>query len=150
MGTAKFWSRAFAQGGGAGFIGDILLSDTTSDRSSLDTLSRMAMGPTYGAVADVFDLTKGNADEYIAGKDTHAGAEAARFVKSNLPYVNLWYAKAAIDHSFTHALQENLSPGYLSRMQQRARKEYGQNYWWRPGASFDEMRAPDMGAAIGQ
>lgn len=150
MGTAKFWSRAFAQGGGAGFIGDILLSDTTSDRSSLDTLSRMAMGPTYGAVADVFDLTKGNVDEYIAGKDTHAGAEAARFVKSNLPYVNLWYAKAAIDHSFTHALQENLSPGYLSRMQQRARKEYGQNYWWRPGASFDEMRAPDMGAAIGQ
>ena len=148
MGTAKFWSRAFAQGGGAGFIGDILLTDTTADRSSLDTLSRLAMGPTYGAVADVFDLTKGNIDEYMAGKDTHAGAEAVRFARSNLPYVNLWYTRAAVDHAFMHNLQENLSPGYLSRMQQRARREYGQEYWWRPGASFDEARPPDLAAAV--
>ena len=150
MGSSKFWARAFAQGGGAGFIGDILLTDTTADRSSLDTLSRMVAGPTYGAVADLFDLTKGNADEYIAGKQTHAGAEAVRFVKSNLPYLGLWYGRAAVDHAFTHALQENLSPGYLARMQQRAQREYGQAYWWRPGADFDEMRAPDMGAAVGQ
>lgn len=150
MTTPKFWSRAFAQGGGAGFMGDILLTDTTADRSSLDTLSRMVAGPTYGAVADLFDLTKGNADEYIAGKPTHAGAEAVRFVKSNLPYLSLWYGRAALDHAFVHALQENLSPGYLSRMQQRAQHEYGQAYWWRPGADFDEMRAPDMGAAVGQ
>ena len=110
----------------------------------------MAAGPTYGAVADLFDLTKGNVDEYIAGKQTHVGAEAVRVVKSNLPYLGLWYARAAVDHAFTHALQENLSPGYLSRMQQRAQREYGQAYWWRPGADFDEMRAPDMGAAVGQ
>ena len=149
MTTPKFWAKAFAQGGGLGFAGDILLGDTTDARSPLDSFSRLLAGPTFGSAADLYELTKGNIDEAIAGKDTHLGAEAVRFARGHVPLVNLWYAKAALDHAGLHALQEAASPGYLSRVQQRARKEWGQDFFWEPGASFDDMRAPDLAAAFG-
>ncbi len=149
MTTPKFWARAAAQGGGAGFLGDIVLGDTTGDRSPLDSLSRLLMGPTFGSAADLWELTKGNIDELRAGKDTHAGAEALRFSRSHLPYINLWYARTALDHMLLHGIQENLSPGYLQRQQARHSKEWGGSYWWEPGADFEDMRAPDMGAAVG-
>lgn len=143
MTTPKFWTRAAAQGGGAGFIGDILLGDTTDSRSPLDNLGRLAMGPTFGTAADVYELTKGNVDEKLAGKDTHAGAEALRFARAHLPYVNLWYAKAALDHLLLHGVQENLSPGYLARQRQKAQKDWKQGYWWEPGDASPD-RAPDV------
>lgn len=143
----KFWVRALAQGGGLGFMGDILLGDTTDDRGKLDTLGNMVLGPSFGSAADLFELTKGNIDEWRAGKDTHAGAEGLRFARSHLPLVNLWYAKAALDHMGLYALQENLSPGYLGRIQGKARKDWGQDYWLDPDSG--DVRAPDLSAIAG-
>jgi hypothetical protein len=149
MTTPKFWTRAAAQGGGAGFLGDILLGDTTADRGNLDSLGRLALGPSFGSLADIYELTKGNVDEMIAGKDTHAGAEALRFARSHAPLVNLWYGKAAMDHLFLHAVQENLSPGYLDRQRKRAAKDWQQSYWWEPG-ELEPSRAPDLSAIGGE
>lgn len=148
MTTPKFWTRAIAQGGGAGFMGDIVLGDTTQDRSPLDSLSRLTMGPSFGSLADAWELTKGNFDEWNAGKDTHAGAEALRFAKGHLPYINLWYSKAALDHLLLHSLQENLSPGYLDRQRSKAQKDWQQGYWWEPGQAMPD-RAPDISAIGG-
>ncbi len=149
MTTSKFWSRAAAQGGGLGFLGDIILGDTTQDRSPLDSLGRLTLGPTFGSAADVWELTKGNIDEAMAGKDTHAGAEALRFARSHTPYVNLWYGKAALDHLLLHSIQENLSPGYLDRQKSRAQKDWEQGFWWEPGETAPD-RAPDLSAMGGQ
>jgi len=149
MTTPKFWTKAFAQGGGLGFAGDILLGDTTEDRSPLDSFGRLFLGPTFGSAADLYELTKGNIDEKLAGKDTHIGAEAVRFARGHVPLVNLWYAKAALDHAGMHALQENLSPGYLSRIQQKARKDWGQGYWWQPGTGAPD-RAPSFADIAGR
>jgi hypothetical protein len=149
MTTSKFWTRALAQGGGLGFMGDMLLTDTTQDRGQLDTLGRALLGPSFGSLADVYELTKGNVDELLAGKDTHAGAEAFRFGRSHLPLVNLWYAKAALDHAGLHALQENLSPGYLNRMRTRARKDWDQDFWWAPGTGMPD-RAPSFEEVAGR
>ena len=149
MTTPKFWTKALAQGGGAGFLGDIILSDTTDDRGQLDSLGRIAFGPSFGSLADIYELTKGNIDEAIAGKDTHIGAEALKFAKSHLPYVNLWYTKAALDHLLLHGIQETLSPGYLQRVQSKAKKDWGQEYWWKPGEATPD-RAPDLSAIGGQ
>lgn len=146
MTTAKFWTRAFAQGGGLGFVGDMLLTDTTDDRSPMDTFGRQFMGPLYGSAADLYQLTKGNVDQKLAGKDAHVGAETVRFLRGHAPLVNLWYAKAALDHAGLFALQENMSPGYLDRIRNKARKDWHQEYWWNPhdplparGPSFEEM-----------
>ena len=76
----------------------------------MDSLGRSLLGLSFGSAADLWELTKGNIDESIAGKDTHFGAESLRFARGHLPLVNLWYAKAALDHMGLFALQENLSP----------------------------------------
>jgi hypothetical protein len=150
MTTAKFWTRSFAQGGGLGFVGDLLLQDTTDDRSPLDTFGRTFLGPTFGSAADLYELTKGNVDEYTAGKKTQAGAEAMRFVRSHAPLVNLWYGKAALDNAGLHAMQEAVSPGYLSRIQNKARKDWGQEYWWKPGGELLPERAPSFEQLAGR
>ena len=125
------------------------MGDTTEDRSPLDSFGRLTLGPSFGSAADLYELTKGNIDELRAGKDTHAGAEGLRFARSHMPFVNLGYAKAALDHMGLFALQENLSPGYLGRIQGKASKDWGQDYWWDPRDATPD-RAPDFGAIAGQ
>jgi hypothetical protein len=147
MTTPKFWGRAVAQGGGLGFVGDMLLTDTADDRSPLDSFARTFGGPMVGSVADAWELTKGNIDEALAGKQTHAGAEAVRFARSHAPLLNLWYAKAALDHALLFGVQESLSPGYLARIQNKAKKDWGQRYYWAPGEATPS-RPPDMGAMV--
>ncbi len=148
MTTGKFWARAAAQGGAAGFFGDLLLENTTDSLSRADPLFRLA-GPTAGSAADLYELTKGNLDELAAGKPTHAGGEALRFARSHLPYVNLWYGKTALERGFLNDIQESVSPGYLARQRQRMRKDWAQDFWWGPGDNAP-ARAPDFGAAVGQ
>jgi hypothetical protein len=147
MTRPKFWLRAFTQGGGAGFLGDVLLRDSTDDTTPQQGLFEL-LGPTAGSLAQLYELTKGNLDEAAAGKDTHAGAEALRFARGHLPFVNLWYAKRALDAAGLHALQENLSPGYLARIKKKALKDWGQDYWWAPGEAAPD-RAPDLSAVGG-
>jgi len=149
MTTPKFWTKAFAQGGGLGFAGDILLGDTTEDRSPLDSFGRLLLGPTFGSAADLYELTKGNVDEALAKKNTHLGAEALRFARGHAPLVSLWYAKAALDHAGLHAIQENLSPGYLSRVQTKARRDWSQDFWWEPGTGLPD-RGPSFAEIAGQ
>lgn len=151
MTRPKFWVKAVAQGGVLSIMGDILLADSTEEAGQYasKTISGLA-GPTIGAAADLtLKVIKGNIDKAAAGKETHAAAEAITLARSHLPYVNLWYAKAALDHAGMHALQGNLSPGYLSRMQQRAHKEWGQDWWWKPGTGGPD-RAPDFTAIGGK
>ncbi|TXI89641.1 MAG: hypothetical protein E6Q40_02010 [Cupriavidus sp.] len=148
MSKPKFWLKAFTQGGGAGFLGDVLLRDSSSDMSPQQGLFEL-LGPNAGTLAQLYELTKGNIDEATAGKDTHFGAEALRLARGHTPFLNLWYARAAVDHIGMHALQESLSPGYLSRMRQRARKDWDQDYWWKPGTGGPD-RAPNIGAAFGE
>ena len=40
------------------------------------------------------------------------------------------------------------SPSYLRRMRRRVQKEWGQDYWWKPGDKLPD-RAPDLEAALG-
>ena len=151
MTQGKFWLRALAQGGGLGIVGDFLLTDPTENPgdSTANAIKNIA-GPSIGSAFDlVGKLGVENVYQAAHGKDTHAGAEAFRFARGHLPYVNVWYAKAALDHAGLHALQENLSPGYLGKMRQRAQRDWDQDYWWKPGTGAPD-RAPDLGAAVGE
>jgi len=142
--SPKFWSAAMLKGGSLGLYGDFLFSDTT--RYGQSALAS-ALGPVAGLAEDVLKLTQGNLMEAAQGKETNAGAETVRFVKSNTPGANLWYTKAALDHLFFHQLQEYFSPGYLRRMRKRSEREFGQRYWWEPGEAIPD-RAPDLEAAV--
>lgn len=148
MTTAKFWGAAFAQGGGVGIFGDILYTGMGGqNRAGLPNWMNLA-GPVIGSAFEAADLTFGNIGQAVRGEDTHIGAEAMRFARSHAPFVNLWYAKGALDHAGLQDLQEYLSPGYLGRMRERAHKDWGQEFWWKPGTGMPD-RAPRLVEAVG-
>lgn len=145
---ARNWMGAFLKGGSLGLYGDFLFSGTTS-HSMTGPLAAL-LGPTASLVEETFKLTQGNLVQAAKGEDTHFGAEAVKYVKGNIPGANLWYTKAALDHIIFQNLQEYFSPGYLSSMQRRTEKDFGQKYWWTPGTGVDGMRAPDLARATGE
>lgn len=149
MTTPKFWGAALAQGGGAGILGDILYTGLSGETRAGSPNWTSLAGPVIGSVGDLANLTLQNAQQAAAGKDTHAGAELFRFARGHLPFVNLWYAKAVLDRAVLNDLQEQLSPGYMSRMESRMRNDWNQGFW-APPDGYDHMRWPDLGKAVGE
>jgi hypothetical protein len=150
MSNPKFWTRAVAQGGGAGFLGDVVLTD--HDEGYGDPVAnwfKVVAGPSIGAAGELLiKLGLENASEVAKDKTTRFGEESFRFIRSHTPYVNMWYGKAALDHMLLHGLQENLSPGYLERQKARAQQDWQQDWWWEPGEAAPD-RAPDLSAIGG-
>lgn len=140
------WFAAMLKGGSLGIYGDFLFSESTQHgRGALAALQ----GPVFGLFEEAFNLTQGNVVQLSQGRDPHFGAELTKFVKSNTPGASLWYAKAALDHMIFHQLQEMASPGYLRTVSNRARTQFGQDFWWEPG-EFMPRRAPDAAAIVGE
>lgn len=156
MTTGKFWGAAFMQGGGLGIFGDVLYTSMGGNNRSGQANWTSLAGPVFGTAIDAADVTVGNAARYLAAgsaskREKVAGkaqADALRFARGNTPFINLWYARATIDHMVLHDLQEHVSPGYLRKMKKRARKDWEQEYWWDPGDTLPD-RAPNMKAAAG-
>jgi len=152
MKTPKFWGAAFAQGGGLGILGDIFYTGLGGNNRSGQANWASLAGPVVSTGIDFLGLTLGNLGQYIRGEKPEkikAGAELVRFTKSNLPFANLWYIRAAVDRLFLNDLQETLSPGYLSRLRKNSKKEFSQGYYWDLGDPTPN-RAPDFANAIGE
>lgn len=145
-GGARNWVRAMLKGGSLGLFGDFLFSEQTQHGGSP---TAAMLGPVIGLGEELFGLTQGNLVQLIQGKDTHAGAEIIKLAKGLTPGANLWYSKAAVDHLLFNQLQEMASPGYLARMRSRARREFGQSFYWEPADSLPQ-RAPHLTAAMGE
>lgn len=146
MTKGKFWASSLLKGGSLGIYGDFLFNTSTQYGSSpLATLA----GPVAGYIEELLGLTQGNLIQASKGKKTSAGAESIKFLKSNIPLQNLWYTKAATDRLIFNQLQEMVSPGYMRRIEQRARKDFNQSYFWRPG-EITPKRGPDLEKVVGE
>ncbi|WP_291297614.1 hypothetical protein [Elioraea sp.] len=142
MTTPTFWGAAFMQGGGAGIFGDFLYSSLT--RSERSFYMTAIGGPTGGLIDDLSRLTGGNIQGLAEAKDTNFGAELARFARFNAPGTSLWYARLALDRLMWDRLQEMADPDHARkwrRLENQARQDYGQEFWWRPGEA-SPTRAP--------
>jgi hypothetical protein len=147
--NGKFWGAAFAQGGGLGIFGDVLYTGLGGNSRSGNPNWTNLGGPVLGSAADLANVTLGNVGEKMQGKDTKAAAELLRFTRSNLPFFNLWYLKAGVDHMGFNELQENVSPGYLARQRAAARRDWGTTYWWEPN-ELEPSNFPEMAEAMGR
>jgi len=146
-----FWGRALTQGGGLGYFGDLLLKDPTEQHgNNYEQVAGSVLGPVAGSVAGLGgDLLLMNAWEAAKGKETHIAGESLKWLNSQLPYASLWQIRGVWEHWFLHNAQEAVNPGYLSRMQQRAMRDYGQDFFWQPGEVVPD-RAPDLTTSIGE
>jgi len=115
---------ALAQGGAMGIYGDFLFGEmkTRYGGGAVATLA----GPTAGTIENITDLFQRARD----GDDT--AAAAFRTALNHTPFINLFYTKWALDYLFLHQMSENLSPGYLRRMERRVEKDTGQSFLFPP------------------
>ncbi len=151
MTKGRFWAKAIAQGGGLSIFGDLFLIDpANSATDSATTAIKNLAGPTVGTVTDLAlkSITE-NIWQEMEGKDSHWQAELFAWGKGQIPGANLWWLKPMIEHGMTNAWNEGMSPGYLSRVQQRSQKDWGNRFWWKPDEGMPG-RAPDLEAALGK
>lgn len=139
MVTGKFWADTMTKGGILGLYGDLLFSNDASKG-----LERFA-GPLYGEANDLYKLTVGNAEKSLQSKKTSFKSDLLHFGYNNLP-LKTWYNKAILDRLIFNDFQENISPGYMQRMNQRARAA-GQSYYY-PPQNLAPSRFPDLTKAI--
>ncbi len=151
MSQPKFWPKAVTQGGGLSILGDLFLVDPASNPGDqMGNLAKNMAGPTFGTATELgLKVISENIWQAADGKDTHWEAELFQWSRSNTPANNLWWLKPAVDHSFANAVAENLSPGYLNRMRQRAQKDWKQQYFWAPQDATPQ-RPPDLAGAFGR
>ncbi len=142
----KFWGAAFLQGGAGGIYADFLYQ-ANQTRYGSGILEAMA-GPTVGPLLSLGFVQPLNAARgAMEGKQTHLAAQTIQQAKGFIPGGNMWFTKTAMDHLVWQRVMESLSPGYLSNIRQKTAREYGQDFWWRPGETSPE-RAPNMEKAF--
>lgn len=128
--TKETFIAAALQGGGLGIYGDFLFGEAS--RFGGGTLETLA-GPTVGTLTETVDLLQ-RARGVVFGGDEDLRGDTLRLVKSNIPFANLFYTKAAMDYLVWYHLQEMINPGYLRRAERRVKREQNQEYWLPPSS----------------
>ena len=116
---------AALQGGGLGIYGDFLFGEAS--RYGGGTLETAA-GSGIGTIFQGIDL----AQKFRSGEDV--GGDFVRLAKGNIPFANLFYTKEAMNYLVWYQLQESINPGYLRRMERRAKTQNDQTYWLPPSS----------------
>lgn len=144
----KTWAAAMQQGGGLGIYGDFLFGEYNRfGGGALETLA----GPTIGTVSQVLRAFSEAKEGDIKG----TASELFRATTGAIPFINLFYTRAAFDYLFLYQVQEMMNPGYLRRFERRVEKENSQTFIIRPSeivprggglnvadASFGGIRLP--------
>lgn len=121
---------AGAQSGGMGIYGDFLFGE--ANRSGRGTASTL-LGPTIGDVAGLDDMFKRTIrGEEGAGEAFRTLLKTAAGAHPTTSFVVNGYPRIALDYLVLYRLQEEMSPGYLRRMESRMRKENAQEFLFPP------------------
>lgn len=146
MTSKEFWLKAALRGGGLGILGDTFYTGLGGENAGGQPNLTGLLGPVTGTAADI-GMTLGSAFKKKT-EPADVGANLLRIGYQNTPFIRSWYIKSVFEHAVLHDLQEQLSPGYLRRMERKAQRDFNQQFWWRPGAA-EPRRAPNIGAATG-
>lgn len=131
--AGKLWLASMAQGGGLGMYGDFLFGEM--DRNGQDFDLGSIGGPLLSQgeqVAKIFRQAISGGE--VNGMDSRSQipGELAKFAASNVPIINTWYTRTALDYLLFWRLQEAASPGYLQRYQDRMQERAATHYWLQP------------------
>lgn len=129
--SIQTWLEAMKQGGGGGIYGDLLLNEYGKfGGGTIESLG----GPAVSTAAHMA-MAFGKAREALVEEKKGAGTSAAKELlqggKGVVPFVNLFYAKSAIDYLLIYHLQEAMNPGYLKRFEKKVR-DGGQDFILNP------------------
>lgn len=145
----RAWGKAMLQGGGLGVFGDVLFVDQTKYGN---TWAATLAGPVAGSVESVLgDFVFKNIQQAGKGQQTHFLGDAAYAIGRHMPGSSLWFARTAFQREVLDQLALMADPRTrerFARVEEQARKDWGQSYWWQPGRQAPR-RAPNFDAIAG-
>jgi hypothetical protein len=122
----KTVGSAILQSGFGGIVGDYLFNNY---RQYGHRFWDVTLGPTASTIQDLYELS---ASFYFAlWRGDPVAAKTWNTMKKNAPYGNFWATRTAVDYFINYQIQEGLNPGYLRRMERRAKKN-NQKFWLSP------------------
>jgi hypothetical protein len=144
MNSAGFWGGAMLQAGGLGIYGDFLFSGVNRFGGGLTST---VAGPLVGKVDTLRNTTIGNVLKQADDEaKSNPGRDAVKFLKDWTPGGSIWYLRAAYERQVLDQLHLLIDPDAqraLRRKMQMQKKNYGNEYWWRPGETApDRMPRP--------
>ena len=116
----KLLWEAFQKSGPLGMISTVLFDYLPNPSDSVP----LAFKNLYNVMKIPYDALSSNPSE-----STDASLELTKWIYSNSPFVNLPYAKLALDHLLLYQMQEMISPGSVDKMQ-AASEARGNDYLW--------------------
>tara|TARA_B100000683_G_scaffold250466_1_gene265594 strand:- start:197 stop:2674 length:2478 start_codon:yes stop_codon:yes gene_type:complete len=117
-------AQAFAQGGGAGIYGDFLYNEIQNEYGG--GMAETILGPTFSDLSKVINIAFNINDPKKAGK------KFVQFAEGNVPFLNMYYSKAAYDYIIGYQIKEFLDPGFFARMEDKHEEQRGQSYYFKP------------------
>jgi hypothetical protein len=139
---AKAALAGMMQGGGFGIFGDYMFGEVNRFGQGLtDTIAGPVLGATLNNAFDMFNRAKAYAegDESKRGIVKDLLADSVKLTVDNAPFINLNPARQALNYLFLHSLQEWISPGYLQRQQNAAKRQQGITYFLSPQAHLHTL-----------
>jgi hypothetical protein len=143
------WGKAVIQGGGFGAFGDMLAVDQTKYGN---TWASFLAGPQFAAAESVLgDFVM---EEHSGGSEGARDAFPRRrgLYRRPLPaglvavVRRLAFQREMLDQMAR--MIDPRAPERFQRMEESARKDWGQSYWWKPGRT-ESSRPPTLEAVLG-
>jgi len=133
MTDPKFWLAALLQGGGAGLFGDFLFQDYNRFGQSIGgTLAGPIVGTAQSLLraGDLYGLAEGDwsVNEFAS--------DVFRTGAKEIPGINLWYSRLFIERMLLDQVEKMIDPKYdarMRRLEKTMQKQFGQEFWWKPG-----------------
>ena len=119
--TPNFFMAAIAQGGGLGLYGDFFFGELRTRYGS--TALQSFGGPTVEMGDNLLNLLGDLRDGDIEAFES----DATRFTRDNIPFVNTFYTRAALDYLIFYNIMEAVNPGYTQRLNNTLEREQGQS-----------------------
>ena len=116
--------EALSQGGGLGIYGDFIINEVQNEYGN--NIWETILGPTASDINKIREIVLNLNDPAKAGK------KFLQFAENNVPFLNLYYTKAAYDYLIGYQIKEFLDPGFFERMRIRHEETRGQTYFLKP------------------
>ena len=140
MTDAKFWTRAFLQGGGLGIYGDFILQDHNRyGGGPQETIAGPGIGAAHAAfrIGQYLFFEAGKDGKFESGEQGRNMMKALERMSNFVPGRSLWYLSAPYKRAFQDNLKAMGSKNprrKLKRMIKDRQKKNNSGYWWEPGA----------------
>lgn len=109
------------QGGGLGLLGDFMFGEV--NRFGNQHAANI-VGPVISEATNFITIFS----SLVRGDLEGAGETAITTTMNNMPFVNLWYTRMALDYLIQYRLREYMSPGTLKRSERKMKEKFDQEY----------------------